>query len=152
MLGAPELDTVLQVWSHESRGAESPPSTGHSSLDATQDTVGKVHLQPRMPTHAESFINRHTQILLLRPALMPFSGQPLSVLESGPTQMHDLALLALLNFMRLAWAHLSSLSRSLWMTSPSSSMITAPTQLGVVCKCAENALNPTAHVSYRVVK
>jgi len=37
--------------------------------------------------------------------------------------------LALLNFMRLAWAHLSSLSRSLWIASLPSSVSTAPLSL-----------------------
>ena len=59
--------------------------------------------------------------------------------------------LALLNFMRLAWAHLSSLSRSLWIASLPSSMSTT-TQLGVICKLVESTLNPIVHAAYKDVK
>ena len=50
VLGAPELDAVLQVGSHESRVEGQnhlPRPAGHTSLDATQDTVGsglQVHI------------------------------------------------------------------------------------------------------------
>ena len=37
--------------------------------------------------------------------------------------------MTLLNFMRLAWDHLSGLSRSLWIVYPPSSMSTAPRSL-----------------------
>ena len=42
-LGAPELDTILQMVSHESRVAGQnlfPQPADHTSLDATQDMVG----------------------------------------------------------------------------------------------------------------
>jgi len=50
VLGAPELDAALQVGSHESRVEGQnhlPRPAGHTSLDATQDTVGsglQVHI------------------------------------------------------------------------------------------------------------
>ncbi|KAK4825071.1 hypothetical protein QYF61_023075, partial [Mycteria americana] len=53
--------------------------------------------------------------------------------------------LALLDLMRFTWAHFSSLSRSLWMAfRPSGVNRTA--QLGVICKLAEGALDPTVYV------
>ena len=55
----------------------------------------------------------------------------------------------LLNSGRLAWPHLLSLSWSLWMASLPS---TVSTQLGVICKLAEGALDSTVHVTYKDVK
>ncbi|GAB0187531.1 neurexin-1 [Grus japonensis] len=50
-------------------------------------------------------------------------------------------------------AHLSSLSRSLWMASiPSSVSTNHNTQLGVVGKLAEGALDPTVHVADKDVE
>jgi len=43
--------------------------------------------------------------------------------------------------MKFTWAHLSSLSRSLWMASLTSYHINRTTQLGVVHKLAEVAPN-----------
>jgi len=42
--------------------------------------------------HDDSFINQHSQILLLRAALKPFSTQPVYVLGIALTQVQDLAL------------------------------------------------------------
>jgi len=50
--------------------------------------------------------------------------------------------LALLNFMRFIWAYFSSLSRSFWMACHPSG-VNYTTQLGVVRKIPEGALDPT---------
>ena len=86
------MDAVLQVRSHKSRveGQNHLPwLTGHASLDATQDTVGLLRCKHTLPAHVQSFINKHSQILLLRAALKSFSAQPVSVLGIVLTQ--DLA-------------------------------------------------------------
>ena len=54
--------------------------------------VGPLDCKRTLPAHVESFINRHSQILLLKAALKPFSAQPVSGLGIAPTQMQDLAL------------------------------------------------------------
>jgi len=55
---------------------------------------------------------------------------------------------AQLNFLMFAWAHVSGLSRSLWMpTLPSRA-----TQPGVIRKLAEGVLNPTIHVTEKDFK
>jgi len=60
--------------------------------------------------------------------------------------------LALLNSMRFAQAHLSSLSRSLWMASIPSSVVDCTKQLGVGGRLAEGALNSTVHVADKDVQ
>ena len=67
-----------------------PQPAGHTSLDATHDTVGLLGCKCMLPVHVESFINQHPQILLLRAAFKLFSTQP--VLGIALTLMQDLAL------------------------------------------------------------
>ena len=67
-----ELDTVLQVGSHESRiegQNHLPLPGGYTALDATQDMVGHLGCRSTLLAHVESFISQHPQILLLRAAL-----------------------------------------------------------------------------------
>jgi len=78
VLGAPELDAVLQVGTHESRvGGQNhlPRPAGHASLDATQNMIDLLGCKCILPVHSESLINQHSQILLLTAALKPFSAQ-----------------------------------------------------------------------------
>jgi len=82
VLRAPELDTELQVRSHQSRAEGQNPlpcPAGHPSLDAAQDMVGLLGCECTLPGHVELLINQHPQVLLLRAALNPFSTQPVFV-------------------------------------------------------------------------
>jgi len=79
MLGAPELDAILQVGSHESRVKGRNPlprPTGHPSLDAAHDTVGFLGCRCTLLAHVELLIHQYPQVLLLRAALEPLSAQP----------------------------------------------------------------------------
>jgi len=61
VLRAPELDTGLQVGSHQSRAEEQnhlPLPAGHAFLDAAQDTVGLLGCKCTLRGHVEL----HTQI------------------------------------------------------------------------------------------
>jgi len=83
VLGAPELNTILQVGSRENRVEGQnhlPQPAGHASLDATQRTVGLLGCKHTLLAPVESCINRHPQILLLRATFKPFSIQPVFVL------------------------------------------------------------------------
>ena len=57
LLGAQELDAVLQMESHESReeGPESP--AGRVALDIAQDVVGLLGCKRTLPARVESSIN-----------------------------------------------------------------------------------------------
>ena len=92
MVEAPELDAVLQVGSHKSRVEGQNRLLQPASLDATQDMAGLLGSKHTLPDHIDSLINQHSQILLLRVALKPFSAQPVSALDIVPTQMQNLAL------------------------------------------------------------
>jgi len=95
MLGAPELDAVLQVRSHKSgvKGQNHlPQSAGHTSLDAAQDTVGFLGCKRTLPAHVELLIQQYPQVLLLRAALKSLSAKTVLVFGIAPTHVQDLAL------------------------------------------------------------
>jgi len=76
MLGAPELDTGLQVGSDESRVKGQNPlphPAGHAALDAAQDTGGFLGCKRTLPVHVELRIHQYPQVLPLRAALEPLS-------------------------------------------------------------------------------
>jgi len=60
--------------------------------------------------------------------------------------------LAWLNLMRFPQAHFSSLSRSLWMASCPSGVSNCTTQLDVICKLTEGALDLSVYVINENVK
>jgi len=94
MLGAPELDSVLQVGSHKSRvkgqNHLSRPA-GHASLDAAQDTVGFLGCKRTLPAHVEFLIHQYPQVFLFRAALEPLSTQPVLVFGIALTHVQDIA-------------------------------------------------------------
>ena len=95
MLGAPELNIVLQVGSHESRAegdSHLPHPAGHAAFGAAQDMVGFLGCKCTLLVHVKRFVNHHPQVLLLRAVLNPSSALPVFVLGVAPTQMQDLAL------------------------------------------------------------
>ena len=72
MLGAPELNAVLQVGSHKSRaGGENHlrRPAGHASFDAAQNTVSFLGCKHTLLGHIELLVNQHPQVLLGRAAL-----------------------------------------------------------------------------------
>ncbi|KAK4811347.1 hypothetical protein QYF61_027576 [Mycteria americana] len=144
ILGAPELNTVLQVGSHES-GVEGenhfPRPAGHAFFDAAQDTIVFLGCKRTLPAHIQFFIHQYPQVLLCRAAHNPLIAQPVSMFGIAPTQVQDLALgLAELHEVRTGP-----------LLKPLKS-INHTTQLGVICKLAQAALNPTVHVPDKDVK
>ena len=92
LLGAPALDAIFRLGSHESR------VEGHT-----------------LTALVETFVNQQPQILLLGAALKPHSPPNLYLCLRLPWPRCRTLHLALLNFIRLAWAHLSSLTRFFWI-------------------------------------
>jgi len=67
MLGAPELDAVLQVVSHESgvKGQNHLPRPAvQASPDAAQDTVGLLGCKRRLSAHVELLIHHYPQKMI----------------------------------------------------------------------------------------
>ena len=109
MLEDLELNSVLKIGSHESKGEESFLS--HASFDLAQDTIGSLVYKRTLLTHTELFIHQYPQVLLQRPALNPLIPQLVLIMGVASTHEQDLAL----RFVEPHEVHLgpSSLSRSL---------------------------------------
>ncbi|KAK4828118.1 hypothetical protein QYF61_023916 [Mycteria americana] len=148
MLRAPELDAVLQVGSHQS-GVEGqnhlPQPAGHASFDAAQDTVGLLGCESTLLAHIQLFIHQYPQVLLHRDALKPFISQPVLILGVALTQVQDLAL----GLVEPHEVHMGPLFKLVQVPLdgiPSLGHVNHTIQLGVVCKLAEGALDPTVYV------
>ncbi|NWZ64072.1 F120B protein, partial [Acrocephalus arundinaceus] len=89
VLGTSELDTALQVGSHQSRVDRENPlpcPAGHAALDAAQGSAGY-----ECTLLVKLLIEQHPKALLSN-ALNPFSIQPVFVVRVAPTQVQDLVL------------------------------------------------------------
>ncbi|KAK4808149.1 hypothetical protein QYF61_000129 [Mycteria americana] len=122
MLGAPELDTVLQ------------------------DTVGFLGCKCTLLGHVELLINN-----IPKPAFNPFSAQPVFVLGIALTHVQDLAL-GLIELHDVCTGPPLKPVKVPLDGIPSLQCVDCTTQLGVVSKLAEGALNPTAPVTDKDVK
>ncbi|KAK4815356.1 hypothetical protein QYF61_001344 [Mycteria americana] len=121
VLKTPELDTVLQ------------------------DTVGFLGYECTLQAHVQLFIHQYSKVLLCRAALNPFIPHPVLIPGVALTQVKDLALGLvephevhmdpLLELVQVPLNGILSLRR-----------VNRTTQLGVICKLAEGALNPTVSV------
>jgi len=82
VLRAPELDSELQVRSHQS-GAEGQSHllllAGHTAFGAAQDMAGLLGCKRTLMSHVQLFIHQYPQALLFRAALNPFIPQPVLI-------------------------------------------------------------------------
>ncbi|KAK4827132.1 hypothetical protein QYF61_014526 [Mycteria americana] len=144
VLRAPEVDAVLQVGSHQSRAEGQnhlPRPAGHASFDAAQDTVGLPGCEYTLPAHVQLFIHQYPP----RAAPNPFIPQPVLILGVAPTQVHDLAF----GLVEPHEVHIGPLLKLVQVPldgSPSLRHVNCTTQLGVICRLAEGALNHTVYV------
>lgn len=100
MLGAPELDSILQVGSHKSREDRqkhpspievlTPAPAGHTSSDAAQDVVGCQGAKCTLSNPVKPLVHQYHQVLLLRAAVSLYTA--CIVLGIALTQVQDLAL------------------------------------------------------------
>ncbi|KAK4806258.1 hypothetical protein QYF61_013402 [Mycteria americana] len=105
------------------------------SFYVAQDTVGFLGCKRTLPAHVQFFIHQYPQVLLCRAALNPFIPQSVLISGIAPTQVQDLAL----GLVELHEVHMGPLLKPV-------KSINCTTQLGVFCKLAEGALNPTVYV------
>ncbi|KAK4826191.1 hypothetical protein QYF61_006135 [Mycteria americana] len=144
----PREDPVPQVGSQHSRVEGQnhlPQPTGHASLDAAQDMAGFLGCERTLPAHVQLFIHQYPQVLLHRAALNPFIPQPVLILGVAPTQVQDLEL-GLLEPHEVHMGPLLELVQVPLDGIPSLRRVNCTSQLGVICKFAEGALDPTAWV------
>ncbi|KAK4810921.1 hypothetical protein QYF61_013329 [Mycteria americana] len=132
VLRTPELDAVLQV------GRE---RRYNWLLGCKRTSLAHVQL----------FIHHYPQVLLCRAALNAFIPQPVLILGIALTQVQALAL----GLVELHEVHMGPLLKPVQVPLdgiPSLQQINCTTQLGVIRKLAEGALNPTVYVTDEDIK
>ncbi|KAJ7413291.1 hypothetical protein WISP_92138 [Willisornis vidua] len=142
VLKTPKLDVALRVESHQSRVEGQnhlPRPAAHTSFDAALDKFGflgckstePVHVQP--PTHniSKSFST----------TLHLFNSQPILILGIALTQVQHLAF-----DLEISNDPLLKLFQVPLDATPSFTYVNHTTQLGIICKLTEAALDPFIYV------
>ncbi|KAK4817066.1 hypothetical protein QYF61_027095 [Mycteria americana] len=148
VLSTPELDAVLQVGSRQSKvegQSHLPGPAGHASFDAAQDMAAFLGCECTLPAHVQLFTHQYPQDLLCSAALNPFIPQPVLILGVALTQVQDLAL-GLVEPHEVHMGQVLELVQVPLDGIPSLRRVNCTTQLGVIYKFAEGALDPTVYV------
>ncbi|KAK4806245.1 hypothetical protein QYF61_013389 [Mycteria americana] len=154
VVGGPKLNTVFEVRPHQCRvqGHDHFPSpAGHATFDTSQDAVGLLGHLGTLLAHIQVAVNQHPQALLCLAAFQPLFPKPVALHGVAVTQVQDLAL-------GLVEPHTIDLGPSIQpvqvplQSLPTLKQINTPTQLGVICKLAESALDPFIQIIDKDVK
>ncbi|KAK4818042.1 hypothetical protein QYF61_004569 [Mycteria americana] len=148
VVGGPKLNTVFEVRPHQCRvqGHDHFPSpAGHAIFDTSQDAIGfLVHLGTLL-AHIQLAVDQHPQVLVCLAAFQPLFPKPVALHGVVVAQVQDLAL-------SLVESHTIDLGPSIQPSLPTLKQIHTPTQLGVVCKLTEGALDPFVQIIDKDVK
>ncbi|KAK4828848.1 LOW QUALITY PROTEIN: hypothetical protein QYF61_000905 [Mycteria americana] len=146
VLKTPELDAVLQVGSHQSRVEGQnhlPRPAGHAAFDAAQDTVGLLGCERTLLAHVQLFIHLCPQVLFHRAALDHIIAQCVLKVRIALTQEPALGLVEPHEVHRDPLLQLVQVPLD---DIPSFWRVNCTTQLGVICKLAEGALDLAVNV------
>ncbi|KAK4819416.1 hypothetical protein QYF61_003687 [Mycteria americana] len=145
VVGGPKLNTVFEVRPHQCRvqGHNHFPSpAGHAIFDTSQDAIGFLGHLGTLLAHIQAAVNKHPQ---------PLFPKPVALHGVAVAQVQDLAL-------GLVKPHTIHPSPSIQpvqvplQSLPPLQQINTPTQLGVVCKLTEGALDPFVQIIDKDVK
>ncbi|KAK4811007.1 hypothetical protein QYF61_015711 [Mycteria americana] len=154
LLRGPKLNTVFEVWPHQCRvqGHDHFPSPpGHTIFDTSQDAIGFLGHLGTLLAHIQAPVNQHPQVLLCQAAFQPLFPKPVALHGVAVAQVQDLAL-------GLVKPHTIDLGPSIQpvqvplQSLPTLQQINTPTQLGVICKLTEGALNPFVQIIDKDIK
>ncbi|KAK4812332.1 hypothetical protein QYF61_017109 [Mycteria americana] len=154
VVGGPKLNTVFEVRPHQCRvqGHNHFPSpAGHAIFDTSQDAIGFLGRLGTLLAHIQAAVDQHPQVLLCQAAFQPLFPKPVALHGVAVAQVQDLAL-------GLVKPHTIGLGPSIQpvqvplQSLPPLQQINTPTQLGVVCKLTEGALDPLIQIIDKDVK
>jgi len=128
--GPQTWDTVEGPHHGRAERDNNPPPLLATPIFPDQDAVGLLCYRHTLMDHIRLFIHQDPWVLLSRATLKEFS-QSLHISKIAPNQEQHLALF---NPFRFTWDHFSSLSKSLWMASHSSTMWTTSFSLASLAK------------------
>ncbi|KAK4824896.1 hypothetical protein QYF61_021136 [Mycteria americana] len=146
----PKLNTAFEVRPHQCRvhGDDHFPSpAGHTIPDTSQDAVGFLGHLGTLLARIQPAVNQHAQVLLCLAAFQPLCPKPVALHGVVVTQVQDLAL-------SLVEPHTIGPSPSIQPVQilPPLQQINTPTQLGVICKLTEGALDPLIQIIDKDIK
>ncbi|KAK4814757.1 hypothetical protein QYF61_026734 [Mycteria americana] len=154
VVGGPKLNTVFKVRPHQCRvqGHDHFPSpAGHAIFDTSQDAIGFLGCLGTLLAHIQAAVNKHPQVLLCQAAFQPLFPKPVALHGVAVAQVQDFAL-------GLVKPHTIDLGPSIQpvqvplQSLPPLQQINTPTQLGVVCKLTEGALDPFVQIIDKDIK
>ncbi|KAK4831422.1 hypothetical protein QYF61_017553 [Mycteria americana] len=150
----PKLNTVFEVRPHQCRvqGHDHFPSpAGHAMFDTSQDAIGFLGHLGTLLAHIQPAVNQHPQVLFCQAAFQPLFPKPVALHGVAVAQVQDLAL-------GLVKPHTIDLGPSIQpvqvplQSLPTLKQINTPTQLGVICKLTEGALEPFVQIIDKDIK
>ncbi|KAK4813638.1 hypothetical protein QYF61_014398 [Mycteria americana] len=148
------LNTGFEVRPHQGRvqGHDHCPSpAGHTISDTSQDAIGFLGHLGTLLAHSQAAVNQHPQVLLCLAAFQPLFPKPVALHGVAVAQVQDPAL-------GLVEPHTIGPSPSIQpvqiplQSLPTLKQINTPTQLGVICKLTEGALDPLVQIIDKDVK
>ncbi|KAK4811654.1 hypothetical protein QYF61_022747 [Mycteria americana] len=154
LVRGPKLNTAFEVRPHQCQvqGDDHFPSpAGHAIFDTSQDTIGFLGHLGTLLAHIQAAVNQHPQVLLCLAAFQPLFPKPVALHGVAVAQVQDLAL-------GLVKPHTVDLSPSIQpvqvplQSLPTLKQINTPTQLGVICKLTEGALDPFVQIIDKDIK
>ncbi|KAK4819038.1 hypothetical protein QYF61_024403 [Mycteria americana] len=154
VVGGPKLNTVFEVRPHQCRvqGHDHFPSpAGHTISDTSQDAIGFLGRLGTLLAHIQAAVNQHPQVLFHQAAFQPLFLKPVALHGVAVTQVQDPAL-------GLVKPHPAGPSPSIQpvqvplQSLPTLKQINTPTQLGVICKLTEGALDPFIQIIDKDIK
>ncbi|KAK4816653.1 hypothetical protein QYF61_019630 [Mycteria americana] len=141
----PKLNTVFEGHDH------CPSPAGHAIFDTSQDAIGFLGHLGTLLAHIQLAVNQHPQVLLCLAAFQPLFPMPVALHGVAVAQVQDLAF-------GLVEPHTIGLGPSIQpvqvplQSLPTLQQINTPTQLGVICKLTEGALDPFVQIIDKDVK
>ncbi|KAK4816367.1 hypothetical protein QYF61_016271 [Mycteria americana] len=150
----PKLNTVFEVRPHQCRvqGHDHFPSpAGHAIFDTSQDAIGFLGHLGTLLAHIQAAVNQHPQVLFHQAAFQPPFPKPVVLHGVAVAQVQDLAL-------GLVKPHTTDLGPSIQpvqvplQSLPTLQLINSPTQLGVICKLTEGALDALIQIIDKDIK
>ncbi|KAK4810257.1 hypothetical protein QYF61_013072 [Mycteria americana] len=145
VVGGSKLNTVFEGHDHF------PSPAGHTIPDTSQDAIGLLGRLGTLLAHIQVAVNQHPQVLFCQAAFQPLFPKPVALHGVAVVQVQDLAL-------SLVEPHTIHPSPSIQpvqvplQSLPLLQQINTPTQLGVVCKLTEGALDPLIQIIDKDVK
>ncbi|KAK4825919.1 hypothetical protein QYF61_003414 [Mycteria americana] len=150
----PKLNTVFEVQPHQCRvqgDNHFPSSAGHTISDTSQDAIGFLGHLGTLLAHIQPAVNQYSQVLFCQAAFQPLFPKPVALHGVVVTQVQDPAL-SLLEPQTIRLGPSIQPVQVPLQSLPTLKQINTPTQLVVICKLTEGALDPFVQIIDKDIK